>query len=143
MKISPNQIQGIAEELQIGFDVYLNMNTGEYHPILNLKKAFHNRLLWEKELNLVKSKWDNYTIIAVMEPWQLFDMMHDFTLFVDGGFYQELKIALRSCKSFMRFKHLVNNSPYREQWNEYRDNHYINYVKNRLKQEREFDLEVT
>ncbi|UCG27863.1 MAG: hypothetical protein JSV24_00460 [Bacteroidales bacterium] len=136
MKLSDDQIKDISDELQAGFKVYINKDTGEIRSIYDFDFLSGVTDLWEEELSRIKKNWLNYCVIRGMEAWELFEIMEDFIHKVENeNLVAEIHNALKNKKSFARFRTLVEGSEYKKKWYKFRRKRYIKYVREQLKKE--------
>lgn len=135
MKINKNQILDIAKRLENGYNVYLNKDTGEYKSLPDVSEFSAENDFRTDELRKIIDHWENYMICTRMEPWEIFEMMEEFIYKVDSEFQGKLLEALYKSKPFDNFQHLVEISRYRDDWFAFKDEKYINYVKDQLKAE--------
>lgn len=142
MEINKDQVLDIAKRLENGYNVYLNKDTGEYKSLPDVDEFSTANEFRTDELRKIIDHWDNYMILTRMEPWGIFEMMEEFIYKVDREFQNKLLDALYQTKPFDNFQHLVETSKYRDDWFAFKDDQYINYVKDQLKAEGiEFDEE--
>lgn len=142
MEINKDQVLDIAKRLENGYNVYLNKDTGEYKSLPDVDEFSTANEFRTDELRKIIDHWDNYMILNRMEPWEVFEMMEEFIYKVDREFQNKLLDALYQTKPFDNFQHLVETSKYRDDWFAFKDDQYINYVKDQLKAEGiEFDEE--
>lgn len=142
MEINKDQVLDIAKRLENGYNVYLNKDTGEYKSLPDVDEFSAANEFRTDELRKIIDHWDNYMILNRMEPWEVFEMMEEFIYKVDREFQNKLLDALYQTKPFDNFQHLVETSKYRDDWFAFKDDQYINYVKDQLKAEGiEFDEE--
>ena len=132
MKINKEQILDIAKRLENGYNVYLNKDTGEYISMPNVDAFSASDGFNTDELRKITDHWDNYMILSRMEPWEIFEMMEGFLYTVDREFQNKLIDALYKTKPFDNFQRLVETSKYRDDWFAFKDDKYIDYVRDQL-----------
>ena len=135
MKINEEQILDIAKRLENGYNVYLNKDTGEYRSLPDVDEFSTENEFNTDELRKITDHWENYMIFTRMEPWELFEIMEEFLYRVDRDFQGKLLDALYKTKPFDKFQHLVETSKYRDDWFEFKDQKYTNYVMEQLQAE--------
>ena len=135
MKINEEQILDIAKRLENGYNVYLNKDTGEYRSLPDVDEFSTDNEFNTDELRKITDHWENYMIFTRMEPWELFEIMEEFLYRVDRDFQGKLLDALYKTKPFDKFQHLVETSKYRDDWFEFKDQKYTNYVMEQLQAE--------
>jgi len=132
MKITPKQINEIAQELEAGMKVYINEETLEIRSILDWEDITDNEL-WEEELEKIENEWSDIAVIEKMESWEAFRVMEDFIDEVEDERLSEDLAKILSRKSpFANFKAEVETSPYRQKWFDFRLRKYEEYVKEKL-----------
>jgi len=133
--ISSKQVKAMARELENGFNVYLNTDTGEYKVLSDLEQLSPEGLFHTDEHRKITDHWDHYIIISSMESWELFEIMENFMFEVDSDFHYRLLEALYQKKPFENYHYLVENSRYKEAWFSFKNQKYIQYVEDQLKAE--------
>ncbi len=136
MKITSEQINDIAQELDSGMNVYLNLDTLETTSIVDLDLVSGDTEYWEEELEKVKTEWSSYIVLKGMKSTESFKIMEDFIDEVDD---QALKTRLSNCLArkspFANFKNEIETSDYRQQWFDFKQAMIEKYVKRLLKSE--------
>ena len=132
MKITKHQIHEIAEYLEIGQTVYVNKDTGEYIPIVENDDFIdymgdEEENPWAEDQRTVES-WENYFSIGKMPSHEGFKIMEAFASVVDDALRVKIGNALTRRKPFAHFKDLVESSDYRQQWFDFRQRKYKEYV---------------
>ena len=136
MKLTEEQVNDISEDLQQGFKVFINRQTGETRSIYDFSYLSGVSDPWEEELNRIKKNWPDHLEIRGMEPWEVFEIMEDFVQeIINKEGNTELHDALKDKRSFARFRTLVEGSEYKKIWFAFRKNHYLKYVQNKLRSE--------
>ena len=131
----------ITESLIAGFTCYFNPDTLEFEdtPGTGFQNPGEFELLYEESYDTIELKhqsWTNYIEIEPMESHDSFKIMEYFIdELSDKNFQNKLINALNRKKPFANFKHLVENSDYRQQWFDYRRTQYGYYVWNVIKTE--------
>lgn len=84
----------------------------------------------ESLLDAVEESPDNYAEFTKMEPAQEYQMMQDFVdRFVnERTLAEDLVDALGKPKANTAFKFVIEASKYNQQWKEYRESKYLDWV---------------
>jgi|GEM_PF-1949328 len=135
VSISERQIQEMADELQNGFNIYLNTETGEFRALSDLEQLSPEGLIQAEEHRKITDHWDHYMIICCMETWELFEVMEEFMFEVDREFHYRLLDAMYRKNPIENFQYLVETSSYRDSWFAFKNRKYLGYVKDYLKAE--------
>ncbi|HPB03038.1 MAG: UPF0158 family protein [Bacteroidales bacterium] len=134
MKVTSAQINEIAQMLEGGMFVYINRETFEMEFIPDLDD-FGDSELWEELHNKVTEEW-NSLVIEPMETWESFKIMENFIYELpDKKFQQNLIEILNRKRPFAHFKAAIDNSDYRQQWFDFKEKMYEEYVKQQLEAE--------
>jgi len=140
MKLSSNQINVIAKELEAGMRVYINNETLEIKPILDWEDSYSDTDIWDEDLKYIEENWSSYRVIEKMESWEAFRIMEEFAEAVgDEKLSNELLKILGRKSPFANFKAEVESSPYRQNWFDFRLKRYEDYVREQLEVE-DFDI---
>lgn len=131
IKLSPEQITSIAQELDVGMNCYVHKNTGKVITILAEFEEFDNTEIWQKELETVKNNRDQYVLIEKMESSDSFKIMRRFLGKVpDSKLREKLMIAISQNKPFQRFRNILNyNGDVLQDWYNFKQNELEKYVK--------------
>jgi len=141
MKINNIQIHEISEQLQCGFNIYINKETLEIIPIPDMETLISDNEIWKEELNKIESEWNDYAFITKMESREAFKIMEAFIDEIDDDKLKEDLIKILNRKSpFANFKAEIDSSDYRQKWFDFRDLKYEDYVKEQLESE-DFQIE--
>jgi hypothetical protein len=135
MKINKEQIKDIARQLENGYNVYLNKDTGEYRALPDVDEFSEANEFRTDELRKITNHWENYTIITRMESWEIFEMMEEFMADVDDELHEKLLNALYRPQPLANFQNTVEKSEFRDQWYAFKDEKYISYVEDQLEAE--------
>jgi len=135
IKLTKEQINEIAEQLDCGMRCFVNKETG----IIKSAPDFDTWLTDDTELradflNELDENWDKYVEIDRMESHESFEIMADFAENVDSiELLNSLINALNKKHPFKNFKWVVDNSgPYRQKWFDFKNQRLIEWVKNRV-----------
>jgi hypothetical protein len=135
ISISTKQVKAMARELEDGFNVYLNTDTGEYKALSDMEQLSAEGLFHTDEHRKITDHWDHYIIISMMDSWELFEVMENFMFEVDRDFHYRLLESLYQKNPFDRFQYLVETSRYKDTWLSFKKQKYIQYVEDQLKAE--------
>ncbi len=134
MKISGKQIREISQDLQCGLKTFINRETGEIKSILDPNEVYSEPETWEEELEKIENEWIDYSVIEKMESWEAFQIMEDFVEEINDKRLKEDIIKILNRKSpFANFKAEIESSSYRQNWFDFRDKKYEEYIKEQLK----------
>ena len=109
----------IAEELELGLKVFLNINKRDILVIPDFNDFDENIKLWENEISELRMNPQNWTEITKWTSKEEFEFMQHFVNHdVDDKQLQgELSFILQNSKPFRNFKFLIeNNEIYRQKW---------------------------
>ena len=135
MKLTSNDINSIAQDLLSGLKVFLNRETLEYRPILDLDDVDDTEF-WDEEIEKIENEWTDYIILDKMESRDAFNIMEDFIYEITDPLLKENVIKILSRKSpFANFKAEVESSSHRQKWFEFRTMKYEEYIKEKLDME--------
>lgn len=135
IKLTDQQIKEIAENLDGGMKCYYNEQTGEIKILLDFDNFDGaDEELWEEEIKEIDEHWGDLVEFEKISSRESFQLMVDFAESVDNPRLQErLFIALNRSKPFRNFKWQIDNSgEYRQRWFKYKDQRYIEWVKEQL-----------
>ncbi|NOY38324.1 MAG: hypothetical protein GXO83_12230 [Chlorobi bacterium] len=136
MKITANQIHRIAQELDMGLDVYINRETGEVRSILDPEDLFSEGEIWEEEIKKIEKEWDDYVVLKKMDSFEAFGIMEAFVHEVDDERLQDKLVdILERRRPFSNFRAAIDDSLYRERWFAFKDGKYQEYVRKLLETE--------
>lgn len=133
-------IPRIAEMINCGMVCYLNPET------LDLAEIPHGVMegtsdaedsLFRNDLKMTWGKWSNVIVIEPLQSFDSFRIMESFAdeVIVDPSFKSALFSSLRQGKPFRHFKYLIDDSPDRQQWFDYKQSMLETYVERILKTE--------
>ena len=132
MKLTSNQINSIAQELEVGMKVFVNKKTLEYRSILDYEDMADTEL-WDEEIEKIEREWTDYIVIEKMDSYNAFKIMEGFLDEInDLNFKEDLARILNRKSPFANFKVVIESSKYRKIWFEYRTKRYEEYVKDHL-----------
>jgi len=135
MELTEEAIKSIAEDLDIGMKVYVNIDTNEIKTIIDLDKQLDDNIeAWEEDINEIEENSDKYLQFEKMDSRESFQVMEDFAETVkDEELRKKLELGLSLSKPFRNFKDIIDNEvEYREKWFAFKDAKYIEFVKEQL-----------
>lgn len=136
MKLSKEQIKGIAEELDAGMKVFINKENLEIKSVLDWDNLMDDTGFWENELETIYNEWSDFIILEKLESREAFQIMEEFIDEVDDELMKNNLLKILDRKSpFANFKMEVETSEYRQKWFDFKLQKYIEYLKNRLELE--------
>ncbi len=134
--LTDQQINEIAQELDIGMGCFVHRQTGELLFIPDETKFDSTETEgWEEEREKLDENRDAYFEIQPMPSRKAFEVMEDFTMsLADSNFLKSrLTRALEKRKPFREFKYEIDNSgDYREHWFVFKNQRMREWVKEKL-----------
>ena len=131
-----NIIKEIAQELDCGNDCYYNPKTNELITIPNFGEMLDEdkfRESFRAELKKVKKNKADFIKIEVLESFESFKIMEHFIAQIaDEQFQAELEIILERKKPFHNFKNRIDNSDYRQNWFDFKQDELKKIVETQL-----------
>ncbi len=135
IKLTKDQIKDIAGELICGMNCYYNKKTEGIIKIPDIDNQIGDiDEVWKRDLKRVEDNQSDFVEFEMMDSRESFLVMEYFTDSVDDpDLREELINALNRRKPFSNFKWIVDNSgDYRQQWFDFRDKKYIEWVEDRI-----------
>lgn len=135
MELTEEQIKYIAEELDTGMKVYVNLETMEVKSIIDTLQHYDvDTEAWEDDINEIEENFDKYFQFERMDSRESFQVMEDFVETVDDKRLREkLELGLSLSKPFRNFKDIIDDeNEYRTRWFEFRDARNIEFVKEQI-----------
>lgn len=123
----------MARELQNGFTIYLNQDTGEYQALSDPEQWSLQGDFRIDAHRKITDHWDRYIIITCMESWEIFEIMEEFIFQVDEKFHFDLLEAMYRQNPLENFQYMVESSVYRDEWLEFSRMRHVRYVEDNLK----------
>jgi len=130
MKLSKKEIKHIAEELDAGSNVHINLenNTIKALPNDDDLENYDDDNLWANDIAEIEA-WENSIKLEPLESWVNYEIMEDFIeTLSDHQMQAKLEIALGKRRPFAHFKAIVENSEYRQLWFEYHNERYLQAI---------------
>lgn len=118
-------VAGIADSLNAGLACFLNLETYEVEEIpdtfLGMDPEEYEFSTGEKMETPKHESWEKCIAIDPLESWESFRVMEYFTEDLEDHQWQEkLFQALNKKRPFANFKQLIDSSPYRQDWFDYK-----------------------
>ena len=135
MELTEEQIEKIADELQTGMKVYVNIETTEIKSIIDFDSYIDaEEESWEEDIKEIEKNYDKYLEFEKMDSSESYRVMEDFTEMVeDEELRKRLELGLSLSKPFRNFKDIIDcEDEDRKKWFEYKSARYIEYVKELL-----------
>jgi len=141
MKLSARQINEIAQELEGGMKVFVKRENLEIKSIFDWEESYGDNEFWEEEMETIEREWSDYMTLTKMESWEAFQIMEDFVDEIDDESMKEsLRKILGRKSPFANFKAEVESSAYRQNWFDFRQKKYEDYVSEELRMS-DFEIE--
>ncbi len=135
MKVTSAQINEIAQMLDCGLNAYINRETLEMDFIPYMDRLDETEL-WEEHYIKVTEEWNSF-VIEPMQSWDSFKIMEKFVDEIPDEILQQNLIKILSRKSpFANFKAEIDDSDYRQQWFDFKQKMYEEYVMTQLEIEK-------
>jgi hypothetical protein len=128
-------LKEIAEQIDCGFDCYLNIKTNEIISIPNEDNMMEiESTEWKNEIKKIKKDKKLYIMVSPMSSRESFKIMEDFAESVAGEELRDrLLTSLVRPKPFWNFKFELERSPeLRKAWFEFKENETIKWVRNEI-----------
>lgn len=133
IQITEEDINEIAGLLDCGFVCFYHTENGtiESHPAdMDL---VDDSELWQEIIDQIALEKNKFIKFQKMDTNQSFKVMVDFVDQLDSNdFKLKLMDILNRSKPFRHFKHAIDNSAYRQEWFDYKDRMYVNWVREQL-----------
>ena len=129
------RLTDIAGELDTGMACFLHRQTGELISFPDPDKfADIGPDDWQAERALVDTHPDEYIRIQPMSSRESFGLMEKFAeQLSDESFRDKLRNTLSQSKPFQRFRMLIHESDYRQDWFIFRDAKTVEWLWNQLR----------
>jgi len=133
MKLSEDQWDDIAINLKIGMLTFMHKKTGEVlsHPASeDMGIVDDTGELYADQIQKIKENRKDYVRFERMGSREAFEVMENFAESIENPIYKGRFLErLQLPKPFANFKQLVHNSPYRQDWFDFRDKAYREHFK--------------
>jgi Uncharacterised protein family (UPF0158) len=136
LKISPETIKEIAEQLDCGMKCFFHLPTGElvtYPDELKWGGEIDEEA-WGDDIAKLDENFHEYVAFNAMESHESFGVMEDFIeAITEKHVREEFENIIQRKKPFQQFKYLLPDYPLlREQWFSYKDERYREYVQEQI-----------
>jgi len=135
-----NLVKEIAEMIDCGMICFLNPDTREMVsvPVWIFDGTFSaDADPFEEDFDRVDTQWERFIRIEPLESHESFRIMEEFSeAMPDRKIQQELFNALNRRKPFANFKELIDNSPYRQDWFDFKQEKLEEHVRMLLESEK-------
>lgn len=135
MELTEEQIYSIADELEAGFKVYLNIETMETKSIIDFDNNYDADMEpWEDDIKEIEENYDKYLEFEKMDSRESFQVMEEFVETVrDEKLKEKLELGLSLSKPFRNFKDIIDDeTEYRKKWFAFKSAKYREFVKEQL-----------
>ena len=135
MELTEEQIKSIAEDLDTGMKVYVNLETMEIKSIIDTIQHYDvDTEAWEEDINEIEENFDKYFQFERMDSRESFQVMEDFIETVeDKRLKEKLELGLSLSKPFRNFKDIIDDeNEYRKRWFAFKDARNIEFVKKQI-----------
>jgi Uncharacterised protein family (UPF0158). len=128
-------IKSIAGSIDAGLVCFLNLDTLEIEEVPqglidDPEETEMQTGLSINELDLKYPEWERHICIEPLESDESFRIMEKFVqILSDDKYKNKLSDALQNRKPFANFKQIIDNSPYRQDWFDFKDKWLQRYVK--------------
>lgn len=131
--LTPEVIKDIAGKLEDGNNCWYHIPTGEVLWAPD-RDALLDEEIWEDVYNEIDEKMHECIPFEILEAHESFRIMESFAENEVGEkkLRARLITALSNRKPFRHFKYVIDNSNYRQAWFAFKDQWYIEYVKEEL-----------
>ncbi|WP_298551963.1 UPF0158 family protein [uncultured Parabacteroides sp.] len=133
----PDQlITEIAQEIDMGMVCFINPETLELESILGNSYIYGDTEEFNQEIFAKVNKWKKYIHIEPLESRESFLIMEKFIQCCipdKDRFKEELWNAISRPKSFQHFKIRIDNSRYRQNWFDFKQEELEKYVREQLR----------
>ena len=129
-------INDIAQSLDCGHICYFNTSNNEFIEIIDFEPGEIDEefeALMEADLIKIKASEKDFIKIEPLKSFEHFNIMQAFCdQLPDLTFQNKLNEALHNRRPFHEFKYLVENSPFRQNWFDFKTKKIGNYVYKKL-----------
>ena len=133
MKPTQEQIKEIAEHLDCSELCFFHEPTGTIEHYPDIDELHFELKPWQQIIHKIESDLDNYIRFEKMDSTQGFRVMENFAnSLTDDNFRTRLFELLSERKPFSKFKMAIDNSNYRQNWFQFKDNANIEWVREQL-----------
>lgn len=130
MELSEKIINDIASELELGMFVFYNKRTQEVISHPDMDSPYVEPELWQDVIDKVNNDLKNCIGFEPMDSPLEFKMMANFATTVqDESARNHIFSILENRKPFRNFNEYIHNSPYRQDWFDFKSESYRDYVR--------------
>lgn len=129
MELSKPKKEEIAGWIEAGMICYYHKKTGEteIHPDMN--NAGVQEDFWQELFDKIEADKENYAEFRPMHSSEAYQLMVDFAhQLEESPLKHELLYRLDNPKPFHHFKHIIDDSPQRSHWFDFRLNAHKSFV---------------
>jgi hypothetical protein len=131
-----NIVKEIAENLDCGNNCYYNSKTNEIVTIPNFSNTSDEQELKEffrDDLNKINNQKADFIKFEVLESFESFKIMERFSeQMTDEKFKLKLRDILEKKKPFQNFKNTIDQSDFRQEWFDFKQNELEKIVESQL-----------
>ena len=138
LKYPKEVIRNIAQEIDMGMICFLNTDTMEFDSVLgesyNAYSEGDHDDIYQEVYDKVDD-WEHSTRIDPPESWQSFHIMERFIenyISDNDAIKNRLWNAISKHKPFQNFKLIIDNSPYRQCWFDFKQSQMERFVLDQL-----------
>lgn len=134
MKLSSILVAELSRELQNGFDIYVNLDTGETKSLMDESLSGSVRQEYSfQEFNEIKNNWTQFLKISKPDPFEEYGYKENFINQVSNPEIREkLSEVLKNRNPLSDFSQIAEISELRDEWSYYIQNCYLEYLKRQL-----------
>ncbi|TFV93501.1 hypothetical protein E4S40_14730 [Algoriphagus kandeliae] len=136
LSLTDQEIDRISSQLLKGMVCFFQIDKRKIHQMPDDEDYFNYDLTPEEEdiLDEIDANPDNYAEFTKMEISQEHQIMQDFIdrQVKERNLAEDLVNALTKPKSLTAFKFLIDESKYKDQWQEYRKGKYRDWVREQV-----------
>ncbi|MEM6830358.1 MAG: hypothetical protein AAF551_07560 [Bacteroidota bacterium] len=134
MHPTEKDIREIAELLDCGERCFFHEPTGEIEHFPDPDEMYSDTEYFQETMDKVDADWSNYLRFEKMDSRQAFQVMEDFAdSLADKNFQSQLFNLLSKNKPFSKFKWAIDNSDYRQNWFDFKEQANIAWVREQLR----------
>lgn len=145
IELTDDQLDDIAMELHIGMLTFAHKKTGEVlsHPAPDdIMIVDDTGELYADQIKKIKENRQDYVRFERMDSREAFQVMENFAESIEDPIYKGRFVErLTMRKPFANFKQLVHDSPYRQDWFDFKAKAYRDYLKNEFEHKMKYGEE--
>jgi len=133
MNLTDKQISEIAELLDCGMTCFYHISTGEIESHPDPNDGYFDPEPWQDLIDKIENDWGNYEKFEKMDSNESYRVMERFAnTLTDTKFKYKVMESISRRKPFQNFKRLIDSSDYRQKWFDFKNQSYIEYVKEQI-----------